>query len=130
MKTRKCRRKRWTVILLFNAFFIFIIFISSYHHTNRLRRLKELRINKTLMLKQQAALFSNESLLSHDKKPDEVVILYWTTYFGGDPSKDSSWILTSKRYPTCFDKCRLVFDKTYIGISDAVIFHSRDIRCA
>lgn len=62
------------------------------------------------------------------KSEDEVVILLWTKYFGGDLREDKSWILTNISYPTCFDKCRVLTNSEDLAISDAVIFHSRDIR--
>ncbi len=136
MKTRKFRRKRCTIILFIMAFFIFIIFVSSYHHTHRLRRIREIQRNKSLKKQRetQSELISLTSLTQDEeqrpvkKREDEVVILLWTKYFGGDLREDKSWRLTNISYPTCFDKCRVLVNKEDVGISDAVIFHSRDIK--
>ncbi|ODN00831.1 Alpha-(1,3)-fucosyltransferase C [Orchesella cincta] len=123
---RRFSRKFCTLFFLCNAFFIGVIFISSYHTTNRLKRL-------TPILKKGISGLHNtlkNPLISHVEKigENERIILFWTTYFWGDQREAWDKPNVTLAYPSCFTNCRIVTDRSYLGVSDAVIFHSRDLR--
>lgn len=130
MKTRQFRRKSCTVILLFNVFFVCVIFLSSYHTTRRLRRLKEGKVESNLKVQQQILTSYKDNTVDPaiDKNPDEILILFWTSYFQGDITSEPAWKLMKSTYSECFANCRFVFDRRYLSASDAVVFHSRDMR--
>ncbi|CAL8090481.1 unnamed protein product [Orchesella dallaii] len=121
---RRFSRKVCTVFFLCNAFFIGIIFISSYHTTHRLKRLTP-TARKDII----SDLHNGKNLISNveEIKENERIILFWTTYFYGDQQEAWDKPNVTLSYPNCFANCRIVTDRSYRAVSDAVIFHSRDL---
>jgi len=120
---KRLQRKYWECFIVLNLIcgcLIYMIYIGT-------TRISVVNIQRWGSLRPHSdEYFTNQLKRKRSSSNNWVRILFWTGYF--DAYEFSAFGIDQATFKYCPAKCQLTFDKRLLPISDAVLFHVRDIN--